>query len=99
MACPGKMSMCDCIAGLLNIFNKYSGKDGDPDTLTKDELKDLLKDEFGGLLKNADQVKVDQVFQQLDRDGSQTVDFREYMTFVCSLAVCCKECLQSGQKK
>lgn len=38
------------MALLISVFHKYSGKEGDKNTLTKGELKDLLNNEMGDLL-------------------------------------------------
>lgn len=36
---------------LIKSFSKYSGREGDPHTLSKAELKELLQNELGELLK------------------------------------------------
>lgn len=36
---------------LKNIFEKYAAKEGDPDQLSKEELKLLIQTEFPSLLK------------------------------------------------
>lgn len=38
------------MALLISTFDKYSGKEGDKNTLSKEELKDLLQNEFGEML-------------------------------------------------
>ncbi|KAG5842861.1 ictacalcin-like isoform X2 [Anguilla rostrata] len=77
---------------LITAFHKYSGKEGDPLTLTKNELKNLLQAELGEILGTAkDQSAVDKIFKELDRDGDNTVDFKEYIHLVCSLTMLCNE--------
>lgn len=39
---------------LVKSFSKYSGREGDPHTLSKAELKELLQNELGELLKVSD---------------------------------------------
>lgn len=38
------------MALLISTFDKYSGKEGDKNTLSKEELKELLQNEFGEML-------------------------------------------------
>lgn len=38
------------MALLITSFTKYSGKEGDKSTLSKEELKELLQNEFGDSL-------------------------------------------------
>lgn len=42
------------MALLINAFDKYAGKEGDKNTLSKAELKDLLQNEFGDMLGVSD---------------------------------------------
>lgn len=37
---------------LRDAFDKYAGKDGDKDTLTKKELAEMLRTEFGIVSRN-----------------------------------------------
>lgn len=39
---------------LIESFSKYSGREGDPHTLSKAELKELLQNELGELWKASD---------------------------------------------
>lgn len=40
----------NAMALLIGSFNKYAGREGDSNTLSKAELKELLHNEFGDLL-------------------------------------------------
>lgn len=42
------------VALLIKFFNNYAGKGGNPNTLSKSELKALLQDQFGVELKVSD---------------------------------------------
>nr|XP_046254881.1 ictacalcin-like [Scatophagus argus] len=68
---------------LKTVFDKYAGKEGDKNTLTKAELADLLRAELG--LGGSNKADVDKFFSALDNDSDGTVDFQEYITFVAAL--------------
>lgn len=44
------------MALLIQSFSKYAGREGDPHTLSKAELKELLQNELGELLKVSEAV-------------------------------------------
>ncbi|KAK2830513.1 hypothetical protein Q5P01_018444 [Channa striata] len=80
------------MALLISSFDRYSSKEGDRNTLSKAELKDLLENEFGSLLLNSsDKTGIDRIFNDLDRNKDNSVDFREFVTLVCSLTQLCHE--------
>ncbi|XP_054462538.1 protein S100-A10a [Anoplopoma fimbria] len=80
------------MALLIETFDKYASKEGARDTLTKGELKDLLKNEFGDLLGKAnDTTAVDRLFQGLDANQDGSVDFNEFTNMVSCLTVMCHQ--------
>ncbi|XP_039877394.1 ictacalcin-like [Simochromis diagramma] len=80
------------MALLISTFDKYSGKEGDKNTLSKEELKELLQNEFGEMLcKSNDKAAIDRIFNDLDRDKSNSVDFGEFVRMVCCLTEMCHE--------
>ncbi|XP_042362401.1 ictacalcin-like [Plectropomus leopardus] len=77
---------------ILDTFSKYAGKEGDKTTLTKGELKELLQSELGELLGKAnDKEAVDRIFQGLDSNKDNSVDFSEFMQMIGCLSVMCHE--------
>nr|ACH73060.1 ictacalcin [Epinephelus coioides] len=79
---------------LITAFHKYSGKEGDRNTLTKGELTELLNKELGDIFgKASDKQALDKIFKDLDADKSGTVDFQEYVTLVACITVLCNESL------
>ncbi|KYO48991.1 protein S100-A6 [Alligator mississippiensis] len=74
------------IGALVYVFHKYSGKEGNKDTLSKQELKELIQKELslGPKLKDADVTKL---MADLDRNKDQEVNFQEYVTFLAALAM------------
>uniref|UniRef100_A0A8C8Z312 Protein S100 n=1 Tax=Prolemur simus TaxID=1328070 RepID=A0A8C8Z312_PROSS len=65
---------------LKSMFEKYAAKEGDPDQLSKDELKLLMQAEFPNLLKGPNTL--DDLFQELDKNGDGEVSFEEFQLFV-----------------
>ncbi|MBN3302386.1 protein S100-A1 [Amia ocellicauda] len=79
------------IKSMLDVFTRYASRDGDPNSLSKPELKELLEKELTGFLDPKDPSQVDQVLKGLDQDKSGTVDFQEYVTMVAVLACMCRD--------
>ncbi|XP_061597762.1 ictacalcin-like [Cololabis saira] len=77
---------------LVTSFSKYSGKEGDKNTLSKEELKELLQNELGELLCKANEkAAVDRIFNDLDANSNNSLDFREFITLVACLTMVCHE--------
>ncbi|CAD7674837.1 protein S100-A6 [Vulpes vulpes] len=89
MACP----LDQAIGLLVAIFHKYSGKEGDKNTLSKKELKELIQKELtiGPKLQDADIAKL---MDDLDRNKDQVVNFQEYVTFLGALALIYNDALK-----
>ncbi|XP_012370996.1 protein S100-G [Octodon degus] len=69
---------------LKSIFEKYAAKEGDPDQLSKEELKLLVQAEFPSLLKGPSTL--DDLFKELDKNGDGEVSFEEFQVFVKKLS-------------
>uniref|UniRef100_A0A8C3VMK7 Protein S100 n=1 Tax=Catagonus wagneri TaxID=51154 RepID=A0A8C3VMK7_9CETA len=82
MACP----LDQAIGLLVAIFHKYSGQEGDKNTLSKSELKELIQKELtiGAKLQDAEIAKL---MDDLDRNKDQVVNFQEYVAFLGALAM------------
>ncbi|XP_025936656.1 protein S100-A6 [Apteryx rowi] len=82
---------------LVCIFHKYAGKEGDKNTLSKKELKELIQKELtiGPKLQEAEIVGL---MADLDRNQDQEVNFQEYVTFLGALAMIYNEALQECRK-
>uniref|UniRef100_A0A3B5KBN4 Ictacalcin-like n=1 Tax=Takifugu rubripes TaxID=31033 RepID=A0A3B5KBN4_TAKRU len=71
--------VCTAMSLLIKSFSKYAGREGDPHTLSKAELKELLHNELGELLKDtANKGAVDLIFKDLDTNKDNSVDFNEF---------------------
>ncbi|XP_069783904.1 protein S100-A1-like [Narcine bancroftii] len=78
--------------GIIKVFYNYSGKEGDKYTLTKAELKDLLRGELGSFLKyQKDPNSVDVIMRDLDMNCDGQVDFQEFIHLVTAITIACNE--------
>lgn len=69
---------------------KYSEKEGDKYTLTKNELKQLLNKEFGILRENSSNTdELDKLFSALDVNCDARVDFPEFSALVSTCFMLC----------
>ncbi|XP_052475234.1 ictacalcin-like [Carassius gibelio] len=80
---------------VIKVFYKYSEKEGDKKTLSKNELKELLINEMGPIFENASNpADLDKIFMALDADRNGTVDLNEYIIMVTSIIMLCEETFQ-----
>ncbi|XP_070995762.1 protein S100-A1-like [Oncorhynchus clarkii lewisi] len=77
---------------LIKTFHKYSGKEGDKYTLSREELRELLTEELGSYLGNArDGEGVEKVMNDLDANSDGEVDFTEFIILMGALTVACND--------
>ncbi|XP_049621572.1 protein S100-A12-like [Suncus etruscus] len=69
--------------GIVNVFHQYSLKVGHADTLSMDELGQLVTQEMPNVLKQSkDQSSIDKIFQDLDKDENGAIGFNEFVKLV-----------------
>ncbi|XP_051686024.1 protein S100-P [Oryctolagus cuniculus] len=85
---------------IIDVFARYAGGEGDPQSLTKGELRVLMEKELPGFLQNGkDKDAVDKMMRDLDANGDAEVDFNEFVVFVAALTSAChKYFVQAGPK-
>ncbi|XP_037853851.2 protein S100-A5 isoform X2 [Chlorocebus sabaeus] len=69
---------------MVTTFHKYSGREGSKLTLSRKELKELIKKELclGEMKDNSiDDLK------SLDKNSDQEIDFKEYSVFLTTLCM------------
>ncbi|KAL2771719.1 protein S100-A12 [Daubentonia madagascariensis] len=72
--------------GIINIFHQYSARKGDYDTLSKGELKQLITRELANTIKNTrDKDAIDKIFEGLDTNRDDEVDFVEFISLLASV--------------
>ncbi|XP_060537956.1 protein S100-A5 [Pantherophis guttatus] len=85
------------LATLVCTFHKYSGKEGDKFTLSKQELKELIKQELALGEKMKDRG-IDKLMESLDKDHNNEIDFKEYTGFLTALCMSYNQFFQPDAK-
>ncbi|XP_011783510.1 PREDICTED: protein S100-A5 isoform X2 [Colobus angolensis palliatus] len=70
---------------MVTTFHKYSGREGSKLTLSRKELKELIKKELclGEMKDNS----IDDLMKSLDKNSDQEIDFKEYSMFLTMLCM------------
>ncbi|KAL2079942.1 hypothetical protein ACEWY4_023735 [Coilia grayii] len=90
---------------MIMVFHKYASRDGNRDTLSRKELKELMENELSGFLKSQkDPAAVDRIMKDLDTNGDGQVSFEEFVSLVVGLSIACEQCyklhlLKTGARK
>nr|XP_029516122.1 protein S100-B-like isoform X2 [Oncorhynchus nerka] len=80
------------LATIMEVFHRYTEKEGDKHKLKKSELKDMINEELPALTGQVkDQATMDSLMESLDTDGDSELDFQEFMTFITMVTVCCHD--------
>nr|ACI66608.1 S100-A1 [Salmo salar]ADM16264.1 S100-A1 [Salmo salar] len=85
---------------LITVFHCYADKDGDCNTLSKKELKELMQTELVSFLKSQkDPAAIDKIMKDLDQNGDGKVSFEEFVSLVVGLSIACEQIYQLHTKK
>ncbi|XP_070768178.1 protein S100-G-like [Enoplosus armatus] len=84
--CATMSVLMQTMEALKASFDKYAGKEGDRNTLSKAELAELLRNEFPEAEASSKDA-VDNFFSELDDDKDGVVTFQEYVTMIAILTV------------
>ncbi|KAM8950053.1 protein S100-A5 isoform 1-T1 [Lycaon pictus] len=70
---------------MVSTFHKYSGREGSKLTLSRKELKELIKKEL--CLGEMKESGIDDLMRTLDKNSDQEIDFKEYTVFLTTLCM------------
>ncbi|XP_063551086.1 protein S100-A5 isoform X1 [Gorilla gorilla gorilla] len=70
---------------MVTTFHKYSGREGSKLTLSRKELKELVKKEL--CLGEMKESRIDDLMKSLDKNSDQEIDFKEYSVFLTTLCM------------
>ncbi|XP_001372115.3 protein S100-A9 [Monodelphis domestica] len=77
---------------IVNTFHHYSTRVGNPDTLVKGEMKQLITKELPNFIKNAKDLQdVKHLMQELDTNQNGQVDFKEFSMMMARLTMATHE--------
>uniref|UniRef100_A0A8C5RDG4 Protein S100 n=1 Tax=Laticauda laticaudata TaxID=8630 RepID=A0A8C5RDG4_LATLA len=85
------------LATLVCTFHKYSGREGDKLTLSRQELKELVQQELALGEKMKDRG-IDKLMESLDKNHDDEIDFKEYTNFLIALCMSYNEFFQKDAK-
>ncbi|XP_070806909.1 protein S100-A6-like [Pituophis catenifer annectens] len=88
MSSPVDTALCTLVA----IFHKYACKEGNKNTLSKSELKELIQKELT-IGPKLHESEIQGLMEDLDQNKDQEVNFKEYVTFLGALAMIYNEAL------
>ncbi|XP_062959889.1 protein S100-A5 [Cynocephalus volans] len=71
---------------MVITFHKYSGREGSKLTLSRRELKELIKEELS-LGEKLKESSIDNLMKSLDKNSDQEIDFKEYSVFLTTLCM------------
>ncbi|XP_031822445.1 protein S100-A5 isoform X1 [Sarcophilus harrisii] len=71
---------------MVTTFHKYSGREGSKLTLSRRELKELIKKELC-LGEKLQESGIDELMKSLDKNSDQEIDFKEYSVFLTTLCM------------
>ncbi|KAM4662751.1 uncharacterized protein O3C94_011148 [Discoglossus pictus] len=79
-------TLVSVIQDIVNIFQKYSKKDDCHSKLNKDELTELIQQQFADVIKNPEDPKTTAtLIRILDENNDGEVDFNEFCDLLCKV--------------
>ncbi|XP_040188077.1 protein S100-A1-like isoform X1 [Rana temporaria] len=68
------------------VFKEYASKDGNPNALSKKEMKELMQKELGEYVKEQkDATSMNKILKELDEDGDKRLSLDEFLILVSSV--------------
>ncbi|XP_075380941.1 protein MRP-126-like [Mycteria americana] len=77
---------------VIDVFHQYSRREGDRDTLTKNELKLLIEKQLVNYLKHVkNKATIDQIMKDLDINKDEQISFCEVMLLITRVTIATHE--------
>ncbi|NP_001187971.1 protein S100-A10a [Ictalurus punctatus] len=85
---------------LILVFHRYASREGNTNTLSRRELRELMENELSNFLRSQkDPGTVDKIMRDLDTNRDGEVSFEEFVSLVVGLSIACEQCYQLHLKK
>ncbi|XP_040188076.1 protein S100-A1-like [Rana temporaria] len=73
---------------VIGVFEEYASKGGNPDALSKKEMKELMQKELGEFVKEQkDATSMNKILKELDENRGRIVSLDEFLILVASVLV------------
>ncbi|CAK6433319.1 unnamed protein product [Pipistrellus nathusii] len=82
------------ICMIMDVFARYARTRGSRQSLSKEELRELLQKELPGLLEGGKEDAMDKLFRGLHTGEDATVSFQEFIVLVAGLMSACHKHFQ-----
>ncbi|NWI71434.1 M126 protein, partial [Todus mexicanus] len=83
---------------IIDVFHQYSRREGDRDTLTKNELKLLIEKQLANYLKHVkNQATIDQIMKDLDVNKDKQLSFNEVMMLIIRVTIATHDHLHEAE--
>ncbi|NXJ34161.1 M126 protein, partial [Ciconia maguari] len=102
--CPSPRGGCSCqiqeplselekaMDVVIDVFHQYSRREGDRDTLTKNELKLLIEKQLVNYLKHVkNKATIDEIMKDLDINKDAQISFCEVMLLITRVTIATHE--------
>ncbi|NWH66248.1 M126 protein, partial [Geococcyx californianus] len=77
---------------IIDVFHQYSRREGDRDTLTKQELKLLIEKQLANYLRHVkNKASLDEIMKDLDVNKDQQISFCEVMMLITRVTIATHE--------
>ncbi|NWI33292.1 M126 protein, partial [Sula dactylatra] len=77
---------------IIDVFHQYSRREGDRDTLTKNELRLLIEKQLVNYLRHVkNKATIDQIMTDLDINKDQQISFCEVMLLITRVTIATHE--------
>ncbi|XP_069734671.1 protein MRP-126-like [Phaenicophaeus curvirostris] len=77
---------------IIDVFHQYSRREGDRDTLTKQELKLMIEKQLANYLRHVkNKATIDEIMKDLDVNKDAQISFSEVMMLVIRVTIATHE--------
>ncbi|XP_052035859.1 protein S100-A9 [Apodemus sylvaticus] len=101
MATKTPSQMERSINTIIDVFHRHSRKEGNDDTLSKKEFKDMVRTDLATFLKKEkrNEAVINDILEDLDTNLDNQLSFEECMMLMAKLIFACHEALHKNNPR